>query len=535
MSEGRPEVDVLIVGAGFAGLYALYKIRRMGLEALALEAAPSVGGTWYANRYPGARVDVPSLDYSFSFSEELQQEWRWTERYASQPELLRYANHVADRFDLRDGVRLNTLVTRAHFDEAADRWRVEADDDRIWTARFVIMATGLLSAPNTPAFEGLSTFGGEVLHSARWPHEPIDFTGRRVAVVGTGTSAVQIIPTIAPQTKSLTVFQRTAAYVAPSHNGPLDPAHEARIKADYTGYRARNRQMFIGFNSDIPTSSRSALEASAEEREAAFEERWRIGGFAFLTAFADLFTNPDANALAAEFVRGKIREIVADPATAELLCPRQPIGCKRMGVDSVGYYAAFNRPNVRLVDVSRRPIEAVTPRGLVTGGREYEFDTLVLATGFDALSGALKRMDLRGRHGLSIQDKWRDGPQNYLGLGTAGFPNLFNVAGAGSPSAFTSVILSIEHHIDWIADCIAWLDGHGVKTIEPTEKAESDWMALVHWVATQTVFLSCDSWYLGANIPGKPRIFMPLVSGFPWYAERCAAAARDGYAGFALA
>ena len=264
--------------------------------------------------------------------------------------------------------------------------------------------------------------------------------------------------------------------------------------------------MRIGFNSEIPPSSRSALEASADEREATFEERWRIGGFAFLGAFADLMTNLDANALAAEFVRGKIREIVADPATAELLCPRQPIGCKRMAVDSVGYYAAFNRPNVRLVDVSQHPIETVTPRGLVTGGLEYEFDTLVLATGFDAVTGVLKRMDLRGRRGLSIQDKWRDGPQNYLGLATAGFPNLFNVAGAGSTSAFTCVILSIEHHIDWIADCIAWLDAHGVNTIETTEKAESDWMAFVRLVATQTVFLSCNSWYLGANVPGKPRV-----------------------------
>jgi len=397
------------------------------------------------------------------------------------------------------------------------------------------MATGPLSAPNTPAFKGLATFTGQVLHSAQWPHEPVDFTGRRVAVVGAGTSAVQIIPTIAPQTKSLTVFQRTPAYVVPSHNGPLDPAYETRIKADYAGHRARNRQMRIGFNSDIPPSSRSALEVSADEREAMFEERWRIGGFAFLGAFADIMTNLNANALAAEFVRRKIRKIVADPATAELLCPRQPIGCKRMAVDSVGYYAAFNRPNVRLVDVSQSPIEAVTPRGLVTGGREYEFDTLVLATGFDAVTGALNRMDLRGRRGLSIQDKWRDGALNYLGLATAGFPNLFNVAGAGSTSAFTCVILSIEHHIDWIADCIAWLDAHGHKTIEATEKAEAEWMAFVHWVAKQTVFLSCDSWYLGANIPGKPRVFMPLASGFPMYAERCAAAAREGYAGFALA
>ncbi len=535
MGEGEQEVDVLIVGAGFAGLYALAKMRRLGLKALALEAAPSVGGTWYANRYPGARVDIQSLDYSFSFSEELQQEWRWTERYASQPELLRYANHVADRFGLRDGVRLDTRVRRARFDEAARRWRAMSDDGRAWTARFLIMATGPLSAPNTPAFKGLASFAGEVLHSAQWPHVPIDFTGRRVAVIGTGTSAVQIIPTIAPQAKSLIVFQRTAAYVVPAHNGPLDPAHEARIKADYAGHRARNRLMRIGFNSEIPPGTRSALEADAGEREAAFEERWRIGGFAFLGAFADLMTNLRANALAAEFVRGKIREIVADPETAELLSPRQPIGCKRLAVDSVGYYATFNRPNVTLVDVSRRPIDAVTPRGLITAGREYEFDTLILATGFDAVTGALTAIDLRGRGGLAIQDKWRDGPQNYLGLATAGFPNLFNVAGAGSTSAFTCVILSIEHHIDWIADCIAWLDAHGRSTIEATEKAESDWMAFVHWVATQTVFLNCESWYLGANVPGKPRVFMPLATGFPVYAERCAAVAREGYAGFQVA
>jgi cation diffusion facilitator CzcD-associated flavoprotein CzcO len=535
MGEGERELDVLIVGAGFAGLYALMKMRRMGLEALALEAAPSVGGTWYANRYPGARVDIQSLDYSFSFSEELQQEWRWSERYASQPELLAYANHVADRFGLRDGVRLNTRVRQAHFDAAARRWRVVADDGRRWTARFVIMATGPLSAPNTPAFEGLASFAGEALHSARWPHEPVDFTGRRVAVIGTGTSAVQIIPTIAPETKSLTVFQRTAAYVVPAHNGPLDPAHEAKIKADYAGHRARNRLTRIGFNSEIPVGKRSALDASAAELEAAFEERWRIGGFAFLGAFVDLMADLRANALAAEFVRGKIREIVADPSTAELLSPRQPIGCKRLAVDSVGYYETFNRPNVTLVDVSRRPIEAVTPRGLIAGGREYECDALILATGFDAVTGALTAIDLRGRGGLSIKDKWRDGPQNYLGLATAGFPNLFNVAGAGSTSAFTCVILSIEHHIDWIADCIAWLDAHSLETIEATEQAESDWMAFVASVATQTVFFDCDSWYLGANVPGKARVFMPLASGFPIYAERCAAVAREGYAGFAVA
>ena len=532
IDDSERQFDVLIVGAGFAGIYALFKIRRMGLTAVVLEAAPSVGGTWYANHYPGARVDVQSLDYSFSFSEELQQEWHWSERYAAQPELLRYANHVADRFGLRDGIRLNTCVSSAHFDEAARRWRVDSDDGEKWAARFVIMATGPLSTPNTPAFAGLESFTGAVLHSAAWPKEPVDFSGRRVAVIGTGTSAVQIIPTIAPRVQTLAVFQRTAAYAVPAHNGPLDPTYEASIKSDYAGYRARNRLMRTGFYSDIPVNPQSALAASADELEAAFDERWRMGGFAFLRAFADLMTDMRANALAAEFVRGKIREIVADPETAALLSPSQPIGCKRMAVDANGYYESFNRPNVMLVDVSRHPIDAFTPRGLLTGGREYEFDTLVMATGFDAFTGTLTRMDLRGRDGIRMRDKWRDGPLNYLGLATAGFPNLFTVAGPGSTSAFTNVIVSIEHHIDWIGECIAWLDANGRDTIEASEKAESDWMAFVYAVATRTVFLNCNSWYLGANVPDKPRVFMPLASGYPAYAERCTIVAQNGYEGF---
>jgi cyclohexanone monooxygenase len=532
--ERGQELDVLIVGAGFAGLYALYKVRSMGLVAVVVEAAPSVGGTWHANRYPGARVDIPSLDYSFSFSEDLQQEWHWTERYASQPELLRYANHVADRFGLRDGIRLNTRVTAAQFDDGAQLWRVTAEDGRAWTAHFLIMASGPLSTPNIPAFEGLGSFAGPVLHSAAWPHEPVEFSGRHVAVVGTGSSAAQIIPNIARQAESLVVFQRTATYAVPAHNGPLDPTLEARIKADYPGYRARNRLMRSGFNSEIPPNQQSALQVSAAEREATFEQRWRMGGFAFLGAFADVMTNVRANELAAEFVRRKIRQTVTDPATAEILCPKQPIGCKRLCVDSVGYYPTFNRPNVTLVDISQHPIDTIIPNGLVTGGRTYEFDTLVLATGFDAVTGTLTRMDLRGRGGVRIQDVWRNGPVNYLGLTVAGFPNLFNIAGAGSTAAFTSVILSIEHHIEWIADCLAWLGANGRSTLEAREEAQRDWVAFVNAVASQTVFLNCNSWYLGANIPGKARMFMPLAAGFPAYAERCAAVAQQGYAGFVV-
>ncbi|HEU5295210.1 MAG TPA: NAD(P)/FAD-dependent oxidoreductase [Burkholderiaceae bacterium] len=523
--------DVIVVGAGFGGLYALHKLRTSGLTTLALEAAPSVGGTWWANRYPGARVDIQSLEYSYSFDEPLQQQWRWSERYASQPELLRYANHVADRFDLRRDIRLNTRVEQAHFDEATARWRVRSADGRQWNARFVVMAIGPLSTPNTPAFDGLRSFEGPVLHSAQWPHEPVDFSGRDVAVIGTGSSAVQMIPIIAERARTLTVFQRTAAYAVPAHNGPLDPEREARIKADYAGFRARNRRMRAGFGSELAPHPLPTMQVSAQEREAQFEERWRIGGFSLIGAFVDTLTDLRANDACAEFVRGKIRSIVRDPVVAQRLCPTHPIACKRLCVDS-GYYDTYNRANVSLVDVSGAPIERITPHGLVSGGCEHRFDMLVLATGFDAFTGPLTRIDLRGRDGLHIGDKWRGGPLNYLGLMVAGFPNLFNLVGPGSTSAFTSVITAIEQHVDWIADCIAWLDARGHRTIEANDEAEAHWVQWVNQVAAQTVFLSCNSWYLGANIPGKPRVFMPLAGGFPAYADRCAAVARDGYTGF---
>ena len=528
-----PPLDLLIVGAGFAGLYMLHKARCMGWHAHAIEAAPSVGGTWYHNRYPGARVDIQSLEYSYSFDEALQQDWRWTERYAAQPELLAYARHVADRFGLRPGIDFDTRIAGAAFDEAARLWRVRAADGREWSARFLVMCSGPLSTPNTPDFPGLAAFAGPVHHTANWPHEAVDFSGQRVGVVGTGSSAVQAIPLIAQQAEALTVFQRTAAYCVPAHNGPLDPALEARVKADYTGFRARNRLMYGGFGSELPPNRVSALQASPAERETIFEQRWAIGGFALLGAFNDLLLDERANALAAEFVRGKIRQIVRDPATAERLSPHHTIGCKRLCVDT-GYYDTFNRPNVRLVDVGAQPIEGYTARGLVAGGREHRFDAIVLATGFDAMTGTLMRLDLRGRGGLAIQRHWAAGPRNYLGLTIAGFPNLFNVAGPGSTSAFTNVIVAIEHHVDWIADCIAWLDAKGHATIEATEAAEARWVEHVNEMARGTVFLSCNSWYLGANIPGKPRMFMPLASGFPAYAKRCAEVAESGYAGFAL-
>ena len=434
---------------------------------------------------------------------------------------------------MRDGIALHTRVTRIEFDEAAGCWHIAAADGREWTARFVVMASGPLSSPNTPAFKGLESFAGPVHHTAMWPHEPVDFTGKRVGIVGTGSSGIQVIPLIAEQARELTVFQRTAAYAVPARNGPLDPDFEARIKADYAGFRARNRGMRTAFGSLTPPGTLSALEVGPEERQAAFEERWQTGGFGLLGAFSDIMLDERANAMAAEFVRGKIRSIVHNPDTAALLCPLQTIGCKRLCVDT-GYYETFNRANVRLVDVGSHPIDEITPGGLVTNGQEHQFDALVLATGFDAMTGTLMRMDLRGRGGARIQDKWHAGPLNYLGLMVAGFPNLFNIAGPGSPAPFTNVMVSIEHHVDWIAACITHLNDRGLETIEATPQAATDWIAHVNAVAKMTLFLTCNSWYLGANIPGKPRVFMPLF-GFPPYVEKCADVAHSGYQGFALA
>ena len=531
-------MDLLIVGAGFAGLYMLYKARQNGLKALVIEAGGGVGGTWYFNRYPGARVDIQSMEYSYSFCEELQQEWCWSERYAGQPELLRYANHVADRFALRDGIRLDTELKSAAFDEVAHRWNAVATQHdgsvQHLSARFLVMASGPLSSPNWPAFKGLDAFKGKVYHTARWPDEAVDFTGQRVGIIGTGSSAIQLIPMLAQEARALTVFQRTAAYCVPARNGPIDVQYEANIKANYADFRTRNLRMHGGFSANLPPNPVSALAVTAAAREADFEARWQIGGFALLGAYNDLLLNHDSNALAAEFVRKKIRGIVSDPVTARLLCPTQTIGCKRLGVDS-GYYETYNRANVTLADVSQHPIDTITPNGLTTQGTEHAFDALVLATGFDAITGTHTRLDLRGRGGLTIQDKWSAGPANYLGLMVQGFPNLFNIAGAGSTSAFTNVMRSIEHHVDWIADCIAHLNSNHLSTIEATKEAEALWTEHVNAAAARTVFLSCNSWYLGANIPGKTRMFMPLAGGFPSYVKRCANVARDGYAGFTLA
>jgi len=513
-------------------MYMLHKARSLGFKARAFEVGSGVGGTWYWNRYPGARCDVESLEYSFGFDESLQQEWQWSERYAAQGEILRYANHVADRFGLLAGIQFNTRVTGAAWQGADARWRVSTADGEEVSARFLVMATGCLSAANLPGIEGRKTFSGESYHTGQWPHKKVDFSGMRVGVIGTGSSAVQAIPVIAEAASELYVFQRTPTYAVPARNGPLDAQYEARIKADYAGFRARNRRLPNAFGSSFPRNEGSALAVGAADRERAYETRWQRGGLGFLGAFGDLILDQKANATAAEFVRGKIGEVVRDPATARLLMPQQTIGCKRMCVDS-GYYQAFNKASVHLVDISRSGIERITPRGLKAGGKEYELDRIVFATGFDAMTGPLLRMDIRGRGGHALKDKWHAGPRSYLGLGIAGFPNLFVITGPGSPSVLTNMIVSIEQQVDWIAGCLAHLRAGGRSRIEASGAAEDAWVAHVNAVAERTVYPTCNSWYLGANMPGKTRVFMPLV-GFPPYVEKCNEVAARGYEGFLL-
>ena len=533
-APATPDHDVLVVGAGFGGLHLLHTLRGLGFSVRVVEAGTDVGGTWYWNRYPGARCDIESLEYSFSFDEALQQEWHWSERFAAQPEILAYARHVADRFDLRRDIRFSTRVTGADWDDAAHCWRVrtEGTDPGETTARFVVMASGTLSVTNTPPFPGLDQFAGEVLHTARWPEGGVDLTGRRVAVVGTGSTAIQAIPLIAEQAADLTVLQRTATYSVPARNRPLDPDEEAAVKADYAGLRARDRAMPGGFGSRFGWSDRPATSVTAEEREAEYERCWATGGFALLGAFSDLIVDPVSNEWAAEFVRRKIRGIVTDPVTAEALCPTQPIACKRMCLDS-GYYETFNRENVHLVDVNVDPIERVTPTGIVCGGVEHPVDVIVLATGFDAMTGAVMAVDLVGRDGVSIHEAWAAGPVNLLGLAVPEFPNLFVLTGPGSPSVLTNMIVSIEEHVAWIADALVHLRDRGLTAMEATSAAADEWVAYVNLVASYTLYPSCNSWYLGANVPGKPRIFMPLP-GLPAYVEHCRSVARAGYEGFAL-
>ncbi len=526
------EFDVVVVGAGFAGLYMLHRLRGLGLSAIVFEAGAGVGGTWYWNRYPGARCDVESMQYSFSFDDDLEQEWHWTELYASQPEILKYANHVADRFDLRRDIRFETRVTAANFDEVAQRWTVRTDRGHVVTARFCVMATGCLSTAKIPDFPGIETFRGETYHTGAWPHEGVDFSGQDVGVIGTGSSAIQAIPVIARQARHLTVFQRTPNYSVPAQNRPMSPEYERAWKENYP--ERRRRAMAVRNAILYTLNDKSALDASEEERRLEYEARWNAGGIPFMAAFNDLLLNKQANDTAADFVRAKIRSIVRDPAVAQLLTPKDyPIGTKRICVDT-DYFDTFNRDNVTLVDVRHVPIKAIMPDGLRTGTTTYRLDSIVFATGFDAMTGTLLAMDITGRGGCSLREKWSAGPLTYLGLMTAGFPNMFMITGPGSPSVLTNMIVSIEQHVDWIAACLVHLRSRNMATIEAAAEAEDAWVAHVREVGERTLYPQTSSWYVGANIPGKPRVFMPYIGGFLVYKSKCDEIAAQSYAGFRL-
>jgi cation diffusion facilitator CzcD-associated flavoprotein CzcO len=522
-------IDAVIVGAGFSGLYLLHRLRNLlGLSACIIEAGGGVGGTWFWNTYPGARCDIPSLEYSYQFSEELQQDWEWRERYATQPEILSYANHVADRFDLRKDIQINTRVISAAFDEDTLRWTVTTDKGNVFSAKFCIMATGCLSSANLPGIKGRDSFQGPTYHTGRWPRERVDFTGQRVGVIGTGSSGIQAIPLIAREAKHLTVFQRTPSYTVPARNQPLDPEFRREFKARYPENRARNWAM--PFGADFDSQGPSALAVSPEEREKIYEKQWAKGGLLFLGTFDDLMISREANESAAEFIRKKIRSIVKDPAVAEALIPRQTLGCKRLCVDS-GYYETFNLPNVTLVDLRASPIEEITATGIRVATGLVELDTIIFATGFDAITGAICKINVVGVGGLALKDKWANQPRAYLGLATAGFPNFFFVNGPGSPSVLSNMLPSIEQNVEWICDCINHVITRRIRTIQATPAAEEQWASHVNAVAESTLFTSCNSWYLGSNVPGKQRNFMPLI-GVPPYVAKCKEVVRNGYEGF---
>jgi cyclohexanone monooxygenase len=526
-------LDMVIVGAGFAGLYMLHKARGLGLSAKVIEAAGGVGGTWYWNRYPGARCDFESLQYGYSFSEELQQEWSWSERYAPQPEIRAYLDHVADRFDLRRDLVLGTKVEAAHYDEARRQWSVATDRGDALSAKVLVMATGCLSETLAPKFPGLEHFRGKVYHTGRWPHERVDFSGLRVGQIGTGSSGVQIAPMIAAEAERLTVFQRTANYVIPAGNGPMDRAREAEWKAHYAEKRRAARD--TGSAALYNLGDRKALDVSPQQRRETYERRWADGGVNFSRAFTDVTTDLAANTTAADFVRSKIREIVRDPKTAEALCPNDhALGARRLCIGT-DYFETFNRDNVALVNLREQPIVEFTETGLKTTAGQYPLDALVLATGFDAVTGALLRVDIRGRGGARLADAWGDGPRTYLGVATAGFPNLFFITGPGSPSVLTNVVIAIEQHVEFVSGIVDYMRGVGAAEVEAEPDAQADWTGRVVAASGSGIRASAESWYLGANVPGKPRMILPYCGGFNVYERKCEAVAAAGYSGFRFA
>ncbi|MFB7223794.1 flavin-containing monooxygenase [Streptomyces sp. NPDC056227] len=533
-TSNTPEsVDVVVVGAGVTGLYAVHRLRGLGYSVRGFERGDDVGGVWYWNRYPGARCDVESVDYSYSFDESLQQEWDWSEKYATQPEIMRYLCHVADRFDIRRSYTFSTSVASAELDEETLRWTVRTDGGEVLSARFCVFAVGCLSSTHRPGIPGVDRFAGATYHTGEWPHEGVDFTGLRVGVIGTGSSGIQSIPLIAGQAAHLTVFQRSANYSIPAGNKPLDEAARREQKAGYAERRRLAR--LSGGGSPHMAHPDRTLEVSEEERRAAFEKRWELGGVLYSKTFPDQLTDRAANDAARAFWEEKVRARIDDPAVADLLVPTDhPIGTKRIVTDS-DYYETYNRDNVRLVGLRGNAIERIDERGIgLADGEHVGLDAIVFATGFDAMTGAVDRIEVRGRGGRLLKDAWRGGPRTYLGLGVNGFPNFFNLTGPGSPSVLANVVLAGEQHGEWLADCLRHLDDHGYAAIEATEQAVESWVTECHDRAAATLMMSANSWYLGANIPGKPRVFMPFVGGFGVYGQIIADVADSGYKGFDL-
>jgi cation diffusion facilitator CzcD-associated flavoprotein CzcO len=528
------ELDVAIVGAGFSGLYMLHRVRDvLKLKTRVFEAADGVGGTWYWNRYPGARCDSESYFYCYSFSEELEQDWTWTSKFPEQPEILSYLNHVADRFDLRRDIQLNTRITNARFEDSGNRWLLSTDTGETVAARFLISAVGCLSARNLPDIPGVENFAGEKYHTGNWPHEGVDFRAKRVGLIGTGSTGIQAAPVIAEEAEHLYVFQRTPNFSVPARNTVLTAEETARIKANYDDIRRISRTSAFGFPFETP--EHAAMEVTPDERHATYEQRWKEGGISFgFKSFNDILVDKAANDSASDFIREKIRETVKDPEVAELLIPTDhPYGAKRPPLDT-NYFETYNRDNVTLVDVRAAPIEEITERGVRTERNEYDLDVIVFATGFDAMTGALLAMNVEGSGGLRLADKWADGPVTYLGLQVAGFPNLFTITGPGSPSVLANMPIAIEQHVEWVSDCLEHLYANGISRIEATQAAEQDWVRHVAEEGDATLFPLANSWYVGANIPGKTRVFMPYVGGMGKYREHCDHSAQHGYDGFVL-
>ncbi|WP_276122451.1 flavin-containing monooxygenase [Pararhizobium qamdonense] len=531
-SETVETYDAIIIGAGFSGLYQLHTLRdQLNLSAVVFDVADDVGGTWYWNRYPGARCDSESYYYCYSFSKELQEDWRWTELYPQHDEIRRYLSHVADRFDLRRDIRLKTRVESAVFEEETNTWLVSIDAGKSYRCRFLVSAVGVLSSTNVPKISGLERFKGEWYHTGNWPHQPVDFSGKAVGIIGTGSTGIQATPVVADQAKHLTVFQRTANYSVPARNRPLSQEDQQWIQENYDEIRLKAKTSSNGHPFDV--NQQSALEVSEEVRRQRYEDAWKAGGLRFRASYKDLLQDKAANDTASEFIREKIRQVVKDPETAEKLTPRDhPFASKRPPIDT-NYFETFNRDNVSLVDVKTTPIVEITEAGIKTSDAEYPLDVIIFATGFDAMTGSLLKIDIRGVGGRSLKETWATGPRNYLGLQVPHFPNFFMVMGPGSPSVLTNNPVAIEQHVEWIRNCIGDMMGRGLTRIEPDLTAADNWVDEVNRAANKTLLpMASSSWYLGANVPGKPRAFMPYAGGMAYYADLCKEIAGDDYRGF---